>query len=449
LRVAKAEYRSEDDRLVEWRRASLWRQRRLEDLAQIGDPDYHRRNLAAQPGASARVDSFLGTINTDDVEAAYAAPERVEAGGYRFRREDQSHPTLAVLRSRYALDEVAGAGDDLSRATRLRLWLKGRWPHRLPLSNPPYDGLVILDRAARGEAFICMHYSVALVHCCAAVGIDARVVNIHRGIAETYPIGEEASAGVNEHVTTEAYCRELERWVMIDPDFDCTFELRGEPLSAWDIHQAHVAGERVECAKGPGAAAYDSFGDDWYETTLSTFYAHVSLLMRNDFISDPDGPVPILHLVDEATPPILWYAGEDMRLRRDMLGPLVVAKPYTDRTPVLTDGSLESAWASDDTEHEHWVELTLSEEAAVGRIALHWPEWRSRFQTSSAYRIEGLVDGGWRTLAETESNPERPWTSHDFEPAATVASLRVVQPSGGGSPEHPNRLWLSQIELLR
>jgi len=446
-RLTGGGYRSSDDRLAEWRRTSLWRQRRLEDLAQIPDPDYHGRNLAAQPGASVRVDSFLGTINTDDVGAAYAPPDRVEAGGYRFRREDPSHPTLATLRRRYSLDTVAGGGDDLTRATRLRLWLKGRWRHELPLSNPPYDGLVILDRASRGETFICMHYSVALVHCCAALGIDARVVNLHRGVAETYPLGEESAAGVDEHVTTEAYCRELERWVMLDPDFDCRFESRGEPLSAWDIHRAHVAGERVECAKGPGAAAYDSLGEGWYETTLSTYYAHVSLLMRNDFLSDPDGPVPVLHLVDEATPPILWYGGEDMRLRRDLLGPVVVARPYTDRTPLLTDGNLESAWSSDDTDREHWLEVTLPEEPTVGRIALHWPEWRLRFQTSRAYRVEGLVDGGWRTLAQTEANPERPWTSHDFEPAVSVEAVRVVQPAGCGSLQHPNRLWLSQVEL--
>ena len=168
-----------------------------------------------------------------------------------------------------------------------------------------------------------MHYSVALVHCCAALGIDARVVNLHRGIAESYPLGGEAAAGVDEHVTTEVYCRELAQWVMVDPDFDCTYELRGKPLSAWDIHRAHLAGERVTSVKGPGAAAYDSLGEDFYEVTLPSYYAHVSLLMRNDFISDPDGPVPILHLVDDATPPILWYAGEDMRLRRDMLGPAV------------------------------------------------------------------------------------------------------------------------------
>ena len=440
-----SEHRSIDDRLAEWRRASLSRQRRIDDLTQIADPDYHGRNLAAQPGVVVHVDSFLGTLNTDDVETAYGPPERVEAGGYRFRREDPAHPTLATLRSRYLLDDVAGSGDDLTRANRVRVWLKGRWPHQIPLTNPPYNGLVILDRAGHGETFICMHYSVTLVHCCAAIGIDARVVNLHRGVADDYPLGQEAAAGVDEHVTTEVYCRDLERWVTVDPDFDCTFELRGEPLSAWDIHHAQFAGERVRSVKGPGAAVYDSLGEDFYDTKLVSYFAHVSLLMRNDFISDPDGPVPVLHLVDEMTPPILWYAGEDMRLRRDMLGPLCVAKPYTDRTPLLTDGNLESAWASEDTKREHWVEVTMPKETVVERIVLHWPEWRDRLRTSTTYRIDGLVDGSWRPLADARSNPERPWTVHDVEPSL-LAAFRIVQPAGGGSAEHLNRLWLSQIE---
>ena len=73
-RVDNPEHRSVDDRLAEWRRASLARQRRLDDLDQVADPDYHGRNLAARPGVVVRVDSFLGTLNTEDVQAAYGPP---------------------------------------------------------------------------------------------------------------------------------------------------------------------------------------------------------------------------------------------------------------------------------------------------------------------------------------------------------------------------------------
>jgi hypothetical protein len=448
--AVRREFRSVEDRLAEWRRASLWRQRRIDELAQVPDPGYDARNLVAHPSAVVRVDGFLGTINGEPA-VAYAPPERIVAAGYAFACERRPHPVLDTLRRRYGLDRVAGEGSDLGRAVRLRDWVKSRWPHRLPLANPAYDGLAILDRAARGETFICMHYSVTLVHCCLALGIEARVVNIHRGIADSYPIGGEACADppVDEHVTAEVFCGELGRWAMLDPDFDCHYERGGEPLSAWEIHRALVDGEldTLEVVRGPGAAEYASLGADFYERKLPTYYAHVSLLLRNDFLSDPDGPVPVFHPVDEATPPILWYRGEDLRLRRDLLGPLVVAAPYTDRTPLLGDGSLESGWASSDEPREHWVEITLAESAAVETVALHWPEWQSRSRTSRTYRLEGRSGNEWRTLANIRDNPERPWTVHELEPLP-LDGLRIAQPPGGGFSEHPNRLWLTQVECL-
>jgi hypothetical protein len=236
---------------------------------------------------------------------------------------------------------------------------------------------------------------------------------------------------------------------MLDPDFDCYFERGGEPVSAWQIHQALVESRLGELVvrRGPGAEAYASLGADFYERTLPTYYAHVSLLLRNDFLSDPDGPVPVFHPVDEWTPPIIWYRGEDLRLRRDLLGPLVVATPYSDTTPLLGDGNIESGWASSDEAREHWVEITFPEPVAVATVALHWPEWRSRSRTSRAYRLEGRSAGVWRALADVRDNPERPWTAHDVD-LAPIDAVRIVQPPRGGSAEHPNRLWLSQVECL-
>lgn len=448
--AVRPEYRGYDDRLAEWRRASLWRQRRLDDLGHVPDPGYHARNVVSRPGTVVRVDSFLGTIN-GDAATAYTAPEAIVAAGYPFTRERRPHPALDTLRERYALDEIAGNGSDFERAVRLREWVKSRWAHTLPFANPPYDGLTILDRASRGEAFICMHYSVTLVHCCLALGIEGRVVNLHRGIAHSYPLGEEASADppVDEHVTTEIFCRELGRWVMQDPDFDCHYERGGEPLSAWDIHRAFLdrSLDDVEPRRGPGAAAYESLGPDFYEQKLPAYYAHISLLLRNDFLSDPDGPVPVFHPVDEQTEPILWYRGDDLRLRRDLLGPLVVANPYTDVTPLLGDGNLESGWASTDEPCEHRVEIAFAEAATIDVVALHWPEWRSRARTSRAYRLEGRANGDWQPLVEVRENPERPWTVHELAPCR-LEGLRIVQPAGGGSAEYPNRLWLTQVECL-
>ncbi len=65
------EYRDLYQRLADWQRAELWRQRRTEEMQQASPPDYHGQNLLARPGVSVHVDSFLGTINTDRPEDGY------------------------------------------------------------------------------------------------------------------------------------------------------------------------------------------------------------------------------------------------------------------------------------------------------------------------------------------------------------------------------------------
>ena len=379
----------------------------------------------------------------------------VASNRYPFTYEEESRPELAELRHRFRLDDlVAGATGDLERMVRVRDWIKSLWAHRLPWRHPPYDGLLILDRASRGvETFICMHYSIALIHACMSLGMQGRLINLHRGIAPTYPIGAESSVDppIDEHVVAEIWCAEHRKWVLMDTDFDYHYEVDGIPLSALEIHRSFLDGatDQLSVCAGPGAAAYAAQGMDatFYRTRLPAYYAHFSVLMRNNFLSDPDGPTPALHLTDERTAPILWYHGEDMRLHPYLLGPMVVATPYSTQTPRLTDGNLATAWASADSPVAHWVRLHWPLPITVQRIVLHWPEWRRHYRCSRCYRLEARSGDLWVELAAVVDNPERPWTVHDIAPTE-LTELRVVQERGGGFRDHPDRLWLAQIEVF-
>jgi len=543
------EYRSLEQRLADWQRGELTRQRRPDMVEQVVHHDYHGRNLLARPGVSVHVDSYLGTVNTDRPEDIYTplyevvlswqpgpsagwltvqlavdgpnlaatalahngvpvtvrgttavvqlvpganvlvaqarsaagyhgrpsrlefaydrSPEwpaglrltaedngRIAPGRYTFGHEVWPEPTLIELRQRFELDRlVAGAATDLERAVRLRDWVKSLWTHRLPWRHPIYNGLLILDRASRGvDTLICMHYSVALIHCCLSLGLPARLLNLHRGIAPSYAIGFESKRPdpIDEHVIAEVYCSELRKWVMMDCDFDYHYERAGVPLNAWEIHQAFLNNETsaLTVCPGPGAAGYAEIGlgTEFYQHKIPAYYAHFTIMLRNDFLSDPTGPVPALHLTDALTPPILWYRGEDMRFQPYMLGPLVVATPYTDATPLITDGNLDSAWASEDSPQPHWFEVRLPAPTALERFVIHWPDWRNYYRTSRAYTLEACVDGRWQLLLEVRDNPERPWTVHDLPAPLTVQGLRLTQPPGGGCAQNPHRLWVSQIE---
>ncbi|GGM02898.1 discoidin domain-containing protein [Dactylosporangium sucinum] len=454
------DYRTLLERLFEWRREILSRMARWDEYATL--PSYPRQDLAREPGVTVRVDGFLGTHNTDTVSDVYfrvadAAKGVCETGAIPFPAEPVDEPTLAELRSRFPLAEVAGDGDDVSKAVRLRDWIKSLFRHLTPFRMPEWNGLLILDRGSRGvENFICVHYSVALVQSCLAIGMQARMVNLHRGIADNYVIGDEAVADppVDEHVVIEVWSAELGKWVMMDTDFDCHYERGGVAMSAWDIHNAFIDGEldAVVCRRGPHSMSFNAYGerlpdeDRFFAETLPSYYAHVSVLMRNTFLSDPDGPVTVAHLTDARTAPILWHRGSDLRLQPHLMGPVVVAGPYQDTTPILTDGNLRTGWASSDAETGHWAEVTLPGPRVLGRVVLHWPEYALYYRASQQYRIEARIDGAWRTVAEVAQPVEAPYSLHDLD-AVVVTAVRVVQPAGGGFREHPNRLWLNQVEL--
>jgi hypothetical protein len=449
------------ERLAEWRREVLTRMRRYDELALL--PAYPRLNFAAEPRTLVRVDSHLGTQNTEclaDVYFRVADPANgiCELGNLDFSVEDSSHPTLSALRRMFPLDAVAGSGSELERAIRIRDWIKALFPHFMPYRMPVWNALTILDRGSRGvENFLCIHYSVCLVQSCLALSIQARLVNIHRGIAENYVIGEEAKADppVDEHVVAEVWSSDTDSWVMLDTDYNCHYERDGVPLSAWQIHRAFVDNQLADlvCHRGPHSRAFTAFAESiadeghFFSYELPSYYAHVSILMRNDFLSDPDGPVPVAHLLDDATPPIVWHQGSDLRLQPNLMGPVVVATPYTDLIRILTDGNTDTGWASSDNAEEHWVEVTLVKEQMLGQVALHWPEYATRYRTSRRIRIDALIGDGWQPLSTLEIHQEGPFTLHTFGPLLARA-IRIVQSPGDGHPAHPNRLWLNQVEVL-
>ncbi|MBX9471921.1 transglutaminase-like domain-containing protein [Microcella sp.] len=425
-------------------------------------PPVTRVNLAREFGARTSVSSFLGTQNVAEVSSVYARPEPHETqwfGTIPFTYENPEHPVLRSLRERYDLETVAGEGSDVEKARRLRIWLKSLWQHGIPERMPEWNASLILHRASTGvDHFICIHYSVSLVQCALALGMQARMVNLHRGIADSYRIGDEAIADppVDEHVVAEVWCEEAGTWVLMDADFDCDYEIDGRPCSAWDIHTAFATGrlDQLTVNRGPRSAAFAATGevrtddDFFFSTELPSYYAHVSLLMRNDFLTDPSGPVPIAHPVDEIATPILWHRGSDNALQPHLMGPVVVAQPFTNEAPVLTDGNLRTAWASDDSGRAQTASIRFPGPRAVGQIAIHWGERGDFYESSQVFRIEvESIDGGREVVLHEAAGQERPYTFVEF-PGMLAIGIHIVQAAGGGSPRYPNRLWLRQLEVF-
>jgi len=415
-------------------------------------------NAAGHAGRAARLcleyrpgsgEPWPANVRATSLAGGLALPPRVP-----FLWEDFQHPRLRTLRERYRLDEViAGAPSDLERVIRLRHWVKSRWDHEQPITSPLWDALYMLERAEKNiEYFYCVHYSVTYMQCCLSLGIPARLINLHQGIGPAdfdrrRAIFEPPGIPVFEHVVNEVWLDDLGRWAMMDVDFDIHYERDGNPLNALEIHRALLAGKLHELRVREGPLAYKlKSGKGHYQLELPRLYAHFSVFWRNNHLSDPQGPTQILHWVDAETPPMLWWEGSDLRHRPQIIGPAIVAWPYSHSTPRLTDGNVATCWASAEGPEPHWVELRWPEEVAFSQVILDWAECWQRYWTSARYVLQVRQNGAWCDIQAVVDNRETACNRHSF-PTLHADGLRVWQPVGGGPLERPHILWLAEIEV--
>ncbi len=148
-------------------------------------------------------------------------------------------PEFEELRSKYDLVERAGDGSDFTRAKRLLHYFAPKLTH-----SPWYDNHIecnalrlleySLDNPEQG--INCLNKSKILVECCLAVGIFARRVLIM----------PYSPYDFDNHVVTEIYDRELQKWIMIDLTTDGYFidETR-TPLSLLEMRSKFANAEFI------------------------------------------------------------------------------------------------------------------------------------------------------------------------------------------------------------
>ncbi|NLD42026.1 MAG: transglutaminase domain-containing protein [Chloroflexi bacterium] len=161
-----------------------------------------------------------------------------------------------LLRERWQLDQiVAGAANDWERILRLAVWARDQWTDgwqrewKALRACPPFDAPIILEFGRHNLGVgMCTHYSTVFVHCCAALGITARLV-IHRA-----------------HCTAEAWSDHWGKWVWLDVGGDVDDARRavyyvqgdGAPLSALEARTAWLSGNteglRLRGRGDPGVA---------------------------------------------------------------------------------------------------------------------------------------------------------------------------------------------------
>ena len=98
----------------------------------------------------------------------------------------------------------------------------------------------LLDRAAAGERFRCVEFSILLAQGLNALHIPARMVHALRA-------GYDRLVTSMGHVVVEAWIEDFDTWVVLDPQNRAYWAVDGRPLSAVDLWKRYRRdGQRPE-----------------------------------------------------------------------------------------------------------------------------------------------------------------------------------------------------------
>jgi hypothetical protein len=118
----------------------------------------------------------------------------------------------------------------------------------------------------------------------------------------------------------------------------------------------------------------------------------------------------------------------------------------------------ERAWASDETDKEHWIRASFDHSVNLRKVILFWAWDKEGYRESKNIRIFYRDESGRKveikTLAKTRSiatnkefdlpDSEKRQTCWTFPPIET-SELTILQSPGGGSSARPNLMWISQV----
>lgn len=133
------------------------------------------------------------------------------------------------LKSKYALEQVAGEGTDEERSFRVLSWLSDHVKHKGNYDGHiPDEAMKLLDYAFDKETGInCRSLSITLTECLLALGLKTRVVSMH-------PL---SPYDCDNHVVCEVWSKERGKWILLDATYGSGVFYDGVPLHAGEIRK--------------------------------------------------------------------------------------------------------------------------------------------------------------------------------------------------------------------
>lgn len=228
-----------------------------------------------------------------------------------FQWEDRAHPRVQSFR-RLLPPGASGNGTRMQVVRALSAWISQSWSHINSLAASvyaPWDPETILSwgKARKGHdgrvpVVMCVHYGVAMVSACQALGIPARCAVLWGTLN-----------GMDGHFAAEVWFDEFQKWVFVDPNVDAIFIKDGIPLSIPEIRDA---GDRLSPLIEWGEGARSQRSNPNIERFLDelflpgVLFRHRAVWPRADFLSHPECSPPGHGSTSYAETPLVWEAAD-------------------------------------------------------------------------------------------------------------------------------------------
>ncbi len=195
------------------------------------------------PPASSQFRLYSGILRLYD--EFDSLPDKL-APGFQY---ENSHPELERLRRNYQLDQVAGNGNDWSRALNLMRWITERISYRADITSAlpevckslPMNSVGLLEYSfdkGKDYGINCYMHAIILTEACLSIGLKSRIVSLNPLNPYDY----------DNHLVNIVWCNDFSKWVMIDSSFNGYLsDGAGHILNPWEIRDLLCRRKTIVC----------------------------------------------------------------------------------------------------------------------------------------------------------------------------------------------------------
>ena len=213
-------------------------------------------------------------IKKNDRLKVFPEDKKIIKGKYDFRFETYTSPKVNWLRQ-YTLPVVEDVKNQWEKYIALRRWVRKQIPFKDPVMKTHWDAQRILQAVWSDSTigFICGAYAATYTSACISVGLNARIMHL------------ENMEG-DGHFATEVWSDYWNKWIFMDPLYDCYCTMNGEPLSTLELHNLWKTGGWSKVIKRRGHEN-TSIDTGIPEKKYFSLFHDIQLISANDFLSNP------------------------------------------------------------------------------------------------------------------------------------------------------------------